>query len=329
MRENLFLFRFVIVVIFLVVLFLLARWYRFTKLKRRLARCSVPAVTGGKSHFLDRVDEWFYHLVKKVSSIFQRLSIFRWWGRIYDSYAHGEFLGMDLLAMKWISCVLFLLFYLGIVLFPGKDFSWFIFLFFAGLGFFVPNFFYFFQQKSYEEKIRRDFIKAIVLMHQVASADRTLYQAVSVVVAEFTGPIRQQFQFLLCDLECGLSYLEVGRNFQKRVPLPEVALFAEMLALLEQTKGSLESAFTLLEKQLCRRADFISNLRGIQFVRKQIGLVILGPLTAVSVLCLLFPETYSVLWTTKVGCDLLFLIFLLAGIYLLLLKIFVKEEGGQ
>ncbi len=113
----------------------------------------------------------------------------------------------------------------------------------------LPRFFLNFCAKRRQKKFLEEFADALEAMTRLLKAGMPVTEAIKMVAREYTGPIGEEMSRIFDQQKVGIPLPEAVIGCAKRMPLPEVQMFATAVAIQTQTGSSL--------------SDVLMNLAGV------------------------------------------------------------------
>lgn len=97
-----------------------------------------------------------------------------------------------------------------------------------------------------QKKFLEEFADALEAMTRLLKAGMPVTEAIKMVAREYTGPIGDEMSRIFDQQKVGIPLPEAVINCAKRMPLPEVQMFATAVAIQTQTGSSLSDVLTNL-----------------------------------------------------------------------------------
>jgi tight adherence protein B len=173
----------------------------------------------------------------------------------------------------------------------------------------VPRFILKRMIKRRQKKFLEEFPNALEAMMRLLKAGMPVGEAIAMVAREFDGPISDEMQRVYDEQKVGIPLGEAVLGVAKRVPLPEVQMFATGINIQQQTGSSLSGILQNLSSvirarfHLRRKVDALSSeaKASASIIASLPVLVALG-LYAVNreYIMLLFTDGQHLLWGSAV-----------------------------
>lgn len=173
----------------------------------------------------------------------------------------------------------------------------------------VPRFVLKRMIKRRQKKFLEEFPNALEAMMRLLKAGMPVGEAIAMVAREFDGPISEEMQRVYDEQKVGIPLGEAVLGVAKRVPLPEVQMFATGINIQQQTGSSLSGILQNLSSvirarfHLRRKVDALSSeaKASASIIASLPVLVALG-LYAVNreYIMLLFTDGQHLLWGSAV-----------------------------
>lgn len=110
----------------------------------------------------------------------------------------------------------------------------------------VPRLFLNMSAKSRQKKFLTEFADALEAMTRLLKAGMPVTEAIKMVAREYTGPIGEEMNRIFDQQKIGIPLPEAVLSCAKRMPLPEMQMFATAVAIQTQTGSSLSDVLTNL-----------------------------------------------------------------------------------
>ena len=130
------------------------------------------------------------------------------------------------------------------------------------IGFFgFPRFVLSRLTKRRQKKFLEEFPDALEATVRLLKAGMPVSEAISMIAREFTGPIGDEMSRIYDKQKIGIPLHEAAGEATKRMPLPEVKMFATGLAIQAQTGSSLSEVLQNLSNVIRARFKLKRKLR--------------------------------------------------------------------
>lgn len=123
-------------------------------------------------------------------------------------------------------------------------------LIFAALAAFVPDFYLESKARARQEHIARDLPEALDLLAITVEAGLGLEQAMETVTANLTGPLADELNRLLREIELGVSRREALGNLRDRTDVPELSSFIVALIQADQVGAPIAEVLRVQSAQV-------------------------------------------------------------------------------
>ncbi len=175
------------------------------------------------------------------------------------------------------------------------------FLFFAAfLG--VPKLFLKWKRKRRQKKFLKEFSDALDAMARLLQAGMPMSEAVAMASREFEGPLKEEMLRIYENQKIGVPIGEAALMTARRIPLPEVQMFATALQIQSETGSSLSEVLYNLSNVIRSRFRLRRKVQALSSEAKS-SAAIIGALPVVVILGLYFarPDYIGVLFTNPTG----------------------------
>ena len=214
--------------------------------------------------------------------------------------------GYDFSTQKfWLSSVTLSAF--ATFVFYIMGFSIFVMAMVAIIFFFgVPRLFLRLSAKSRQKKFMEDFADALESMTRLLKAGMPVSEAIKMVAREFSGPLGEEMDRVFDQQKIGVPLPEAILAAARRMPLPEMQMFATAVAIQAQTGSSLSEILQNLAGVIRARFRLRRKVQALSSEAKSSAMII-GALPCVVALGMYFinPEYIEILFTDPTGKFLL------------------------
>ncbi|MGH1457117.1 MAG: type II secretion system F family protein [Alphaproteobacteria bacterium] len=159
--------------------------------------------------------------------------------------------------------------------------------------------------KRRQKKFLSEFADALDAVVRLLKAGMPVSEAIKMISREYTGPVGEEMSIVYDKQKIGVPLHEAALEGCRRMPLPEMQMFAAGLAIQAQTGSSLSEVLMNLSNVI--RSRFRLKRKIMALSSEAIASAsIIGclPLVVASGLYLVNPEYLEPLWTTPTGKNL-------------------------
>lgn len=322
----------ILVVFILACLLSLVRYLNILKYEKRLRRYVVDDVKKQKAGLFGTIEyryKLFEHSVSKLLSKSKLLCNYssRYLVYINRNNRH-QVTPMDFVTRKILVSIAFVFTIIVSNVLRGVMFSLLQILCGLIIGFYLLDIFHMFARKKDIKVVEDDLYKAISIMSNSFRAGKSIMQAISIVASETDGPLKEEFSYMLTDLNYGLDDEQVLERFSERVKIPEVKYMTTSLIVLNKTGGDIVEIFKTVEESILSRRKLNHELKMLTASSNLIFKILVSmPLLTSLFIYTLNPSYFSVLITTSIGNVILAIIVLLYVIYIFIIRRVMKVEG--
>jgi tight adherence protein B len=169
-------------------------------------------------------------------------------------------------------------------------------------GLLLPHVYVNFKRRGSFKRFANAFPNALDVIVRGVKAGLPLTQCLKIVAAEVQEPVKREFQAIIEDQTLGVPLDEAVRRLAERVPLPEVNIFAIVLAIQCRTGGSLSGALSNLVNVLRERKKMQEKIKALSSEAKaSAGIIGVLPIAVGLLVYLTTPNYIRPLFTTTVG----------------------------
>lgn len=322
----------VLVVFILASLLSLIRYLNILKYEKRLRRYVVDDVKKQKLGLFGTIQHRYKLFEHSVSKILLKSKLLNNYSKRYLVYINRNnrhlVTPIDFVTRKIVISIAFVLTIIISNVLRGVMFSLPQILCGLIIGFYLLDIFHMFLRKKDIKVVEDDLYKAISIMSNSFRAGKSIMQAIEVVANETDGPLKEEFSYMLTDLNYGLDDEMVLERFSERVKIPEVKYMTTSLIVLNKTGGDIVEIFKTVEESILSRRKLNQELKMLTASSSLIFKILVSmPLLTSLLIYTLNPSYFSVLITTSIGNIVLGIIVLLYVIYIFIIRRVMKVGG--
>lgn len=319
----------VLLLVFIITSILIT--YKNIKLVKKFSKYTISSIKNNEVSFLDRIGKLINKLIKFIVKILNKSKIMIKYSQRYDKHLSFDELknknGLDILAIKFLTFILFLTLYLITQIVQYKPILFSGILLSSLVGFFILDVFIFFDYKKKRKEVEEDLLKAIIIMNNAFKSGRSTMQAIEIVKEGLTGSISDEFKKIHLDISYGLSIETVFERFYQRIKIEEAKYLSSSLTLLNKTGGNITKVFETIEKEFYNRKRLNNELKTMTsssiFVYRMLLFV---PVFITLIIYLFNNEYFKPFYTNSLGKLILLFIILLYMLYIIIIKRVMKVE---
>ncbi len=166
----------------------------------------------------------------------------------------------------------------------------------------IPRLFLKMKAKSRQKKFLDDFADALDSMGRLLKSGMPVSEAVKMVAREFTGPVGEEMSRVYDEQKVGISLPDAILNSAKRMPLPEMQMFATAVAIQAQTGSSLSEVLVNLSNMIRARFRLKRKIDALSSEAKASAMIIGAlPCLVAGGMYLINPDYIEVLFITSKG----------------------------
>ncbi len=323
-----------VVAIFLVILFLgigivIYRILCTSFYLKRIDSYTIEPEEDSDLSIIDDLERKLHHWKKTTSRFLSKYSFFRKYSERYVSYLREKDLrlAMDYVTTKFFLAVVSCLFYVIGSLLSIFLFSWIWVIATFLFGFLLPDFYWEYQRKNRIHRVEEDLWRAITVMGNSFQAGMSISQVLHIASLEIQGPLGEEFDQIIKDLQYGLDFETVLHRFYERCPVEEVHYMTTSLIIMNRTGGDILAIFRSIEDNFLARKRLRQEMKSATSSSSAIFKILVAmPFLIALFLLFLNPSFFSVFLTTPIGVVLLLLILTLYIIYILVIRQIMKID---
>ena len=262
-----FLFDLICISIFLILAFLIIKYYLSFKLNKRIKPYVINVKNDDQVSIIDILTGIYLKLVAKISSFFKKHHLFTKYCQRFDKYLlyiqKNTFAGMDFVAGKFVITMFINLLYFLVLGTRTLSFNIWHFILVNIVSFYFMDIILIILYQSKKKIIEEQLLQAIIIMNGAFKSGKNIYQAVQIIKNELPNPIKEEFEIIAKDLDYGLDVNIIFARFYERVKVDEAKYITSSLSLLNKTGGSVVSVFNMIEKRFYNRLKIRDELKSL------------------------------------------------------------------
>ncbi len=166
----------------------------------------------------------------------------------------------------------------------------------------VPRYILRWKTLRRQKKFLGDFADALEAMVRLLKAGMPVTEAIHMAGDEFEGPMGEEMQLMYEAQRVGMSLPEAALMCARRMPLPEMQMFATGMAIQQQTGASLSEVLTNLANVIRARYKLKRKIQALSSEAKASAMIIGAlPFLVGTGMFFLNPEYAMLLFTTSTG----------------------------
>lgn len=168
---------------------------------------------------------------------------------------------------------------------------------------------------------------AIAMISNSLKAGYSFFQAIDMVAKEMTGPIAEEFQVLLKEINFGLTTEKAFENLVARVSSDDLELLVTAVLIQRQTGGNLSEVLDNISTTIRERVKIKGEIKTLTAQGRISGWIIsLLPVGLGFLIYLINPQLISLLFTRTLGILILVVSAMMELIGIFLIQKIVKIE---
>jgi len=166
----------------------------------------------------------------------------------------------------------------------------------------VPKWFLKKKAASRQKKFLKEFADALDAMARLLQAGMPMSEAIAMTSREFHGPLREEMLRVYDNQKIGVAIGEAALMMARRVPLPEVQMFATALQIQSETGSSLSEVLYNLSNVIRARFRLRRKVQALSSEAKSSAAIIGAlPLLVMGALWLARPDYIGLLFSKPTG----------------------------
>ncbi len=167
---------------------------------------------------------------------------------------------------------------------------------------FFPKAVYQFLRKQRQDKFMLELPDALNSMSSMMRAGTSTSVAMEMLVAESTGPIRQEFGLLLKEIRVGVDFEDALENMAERMPMDDFKMVVAGMKISREVGGSLAEVLSRLAETIRRKLELEGKINALTAMGKAQGYVMaLLPFALGVILFQMEPQAMAKLFDTAWG----------------------------
>jgi tight adherence protein B len=176
-----------------------------------------------------------------------------------------------------------------------------------------------------QKKFLMEFADALEAMVRLLKAGMPVTEAISMIGREFTGPVGEEMSYIYDAQKVGMPLHEAVLECSRRMPLPEVQMFATGIAIQAQTGASLSEILLNLAGVIRARFKLKRKVKALSSEAKASAMIIGSlPVVVGGGMYAINPDQVGVLFTDPFGRVLLAGAVIWMGLGVLVMKMMIN-----
>lgn len=172
----------------------------------------------------------------------------------------------------------------------------------SAAGAWAPSWLYGYFKTRRQNQFLFDLPDFLLALANSMRAGGNMSTALDTVLAEISGPIKQEFGLLQRELRIGTDYTEALDNLCQRMPLQELALVTSGIKISREIGGQLADTLERLGETIRRKLEMEGKIKALTAQGKYQGIVMAAlPLFLALIIYHIEPAAMSRLWSEPVG----------------------------
>jgi len=163
--------------------------------------------------------------------------------------------------------------------------------------------------KNRLKKFERQLPDALLMLSGSLRAGSSIVVALDNLIKESPAPLSQEFSLLVREQKLGVGLDTAAKNMEQRLPLESLSMALSAILIAREVGGDLALTLESLADTLRRKLTMEGKIESLTAQGKLQGIVMSClPLLLMAVLLKIEPEAMGMMFTTKIGWAVLFLI---------------------
>lgn len=323
---SVFIFQTIFIIISLLLALAIIIYNKSAKLERRISRFSISPIKDTSLSLFDSITIKISELINKINKVLYKSEFIKKYSKRYAKYIRTtnqiNKTNMDFVSTKILCSIICVVMAVFAKTVRFKVFNVYDIYLPLILGFFIPDFVYYYKYKSYKRKLENDLLQAIIIMNNAFKSGRSITQAIDLVSKELDGPMAEEFKKMHLELSFGLELDIVFKRLYERIKIEEIAYLTASLTILNQTGGNIVEVFSSIEKSLFNKKKLRLELKSLTSGSRMIvNILTIVPIAFILLIWAINPSYFLPLLTNTIG----YLIIGIVIIYYILYIIFIRK----
>jgi len=193
------------------------------------------------------------------------------------------------------------------------------------LGIVLPNVII----RQYENIRRRTFLSqlmdALLILSGCLKAGLSITQSFEVLVGDTTGPVSQEFSWVLKEIKIGVTLEESLRHLNRRMPSEELNLITNAILVSSATGGNLTKVFSRISNTIRENHKLKDKIKTLTLQGRLQGIIMaILPFIFVGWMLTVNKSKFDIMLNTSIGRTLLIVASVLLVIGIVLIQKFSK-----
>ena len=315
----------IISVVLLIIIIVLIKINHSVILEKRINEFSYQSLEERNTSLFDRIHEFSWRFINKVSNILSKSSLLIKWSKHYDKYIGYDETpykkSIDFISIKLLTGILLSFLYIILSISEYTRINYIYILLFFILGFMAIDIILKIRNVGNKDKLSNELINAVMTMNNAFKSGRNITQAIDIVGNELSGVIASEFKKISLDISLGLSLEVAFTRFYERTKLSDAMYIATSLAVLSKTGGNITKIFSSIESSFLAHKKMKNELDAATSASKLVfRILVLLPFILILTIFILNPAYFEPLYTNTLGIMILLIIILLFSLYIFIVK---------
>ena len=323
---SILIFQMIFIIISLILALAILIYNKSIKLEKRISRFSISPLKDTSLSLFDSITIKISEVIEKINKVLYKSEFIKKYSKRYTKYISTtnqiNKTNMDFISTKLLCSILCVVLAVFAKTVRFKVFNIYDIYLPLVLGFFIPDFIYYYKYKTYKRKLENDLLQAIIIMNNAFKSGRSITQAIDLVSRELTGPMAEEFKKMHLEISFGLGLDIVFRRMYERIKIEEIAYLTSSLTILNQTGGNIVEVFSSIEKSLFNKKKLRLELKSLTSGSRMIvNVLIIVPVAFILLIWIINPSYFMPLLTNTLGHIIIGII----AIYYVLYIIFIRK----
>lgn len=315
---------YIVAILFIIFMFYIL--YKFTLSISRSKRIESFSINNNDDLSIESA---ILKIIINISNFLKKLIVFNMIESHYDKYINKNSKlkdGMDVLTIKILLSLLFIIIYIFSISIEKQQFNIFIFLTILITSFIIPDIYYYIKFRNHKNTVDDEILRSIIIMNNSFKANKSIEQSINDVINRLKGPIELEYRKVLYDTKLGLTISEAMMRMYDRTNINIIRDISLKLALINKSGANIIDIFEQIEKDIIEERKLKIELNNIRKINSLFYIIfMLIPIIFIITLIIFNPNIFKI-FTSKYGAILALIEIIIYTIYLNIIAKMIRRK---
>lgn len=315
---------YIVAILFIIFMFYIL--YKFTLSISRSKRIESFSINNNDDLSIESA---ILKIIINISNFLKKLIVFNMIESHYDKYINKNSKlkdGMDVLTIKILLSLLFIIIYIFSISIEKQQFNIFIFLTILIISFIIPDIYYYIKFRNHKNTVDDEILRSIIIMNNSFKANKSIEQSINDVINRLKGPIELEYRKVLYDTKLGLTISEAMMRMYDRTNINIIRDISLKLALINKSGANIIDIFEQIEKDIIEERKLKIELNNIRKINSLFYIIfMLIPIIFIITLIIFNPNIFKI-FTSKYGAILALIEIIIYTIYLNIIAKMIRRK---